>query len=199
MPTVKSEATRARILAATLRLIARKGERGVTYRAVGQASGAPLGVLTYHFPNRRALVRAAYELHLARTRERAEQVQRAYGDFARAFDADDPGIWEAIAAFALGANDEEREHLVADFQLALDMTRDPTLERELAEARDATSALARDLIARAGSTSPDDDTPLIIAAIQGLALEAFARPSDQAFRDDVPRLVRVLFTKLMRP
>ena len=52
---------RARIIAATLDLIADHGTAGATYRTVAAAAGIPLGSMTYHFPSREDLIFAAFE------------------------------------------------------------------------------------------------------------------------------------------
>ncbi len=51
-----------RILRAALDVVAEHGASGVTYRAVAERAGVPLGSMTYHFPSREELVYAAFSL-----------------------------------------------------------------------------------------------------------------------------------------
>lgn len=197
-PRDRSVTTRERILDAALRLIARLGLHAVTYRAVAEESGEPLGVLTYHFPSRRALIRAGCELNLRRTRERARERHAAYdrsGSKKERPGVDD--VARALQAFIDPVSAAERESLIADFELALEITRDPTLMDEFADARKETLQLAVELVADTGSDAPFDDAKLIIAAIEGLALDRLSAPPTSKSAAELERLTRRLAQKFL--
>ena len=55
----RGEETRREVLAATLRVLARDGTRGVTHRAVAAEAGTSVRATTYHFASREELLREA--------------------------------------------------------------------------------------------------------------------------------------------
>src|SRR3954469_4851878 len=69
------------ILRVTLELIGRDGLGAVTHRTVADASGVPLGSITYYFASKQALLRAALQLFVAedvaRLRATAEELLAA--------------------------------------------------------------------------------------------------------------------------
>jgi len=58
-PAPHAEATRTRIVAAAVKAFAEKGFEGASTREIAQAAGVEQGLLTYHFPNKDELWRAA--------------------------------------------------------------------------------------------------------------------------------------------
>src|SRR3954451_5200222 len=76
----RGEERRQEILHATLELIERGGVEAVTHRAVGEASGVPLGSVTYYFPTKAALLREALECwveeEVSRLEEQAAAIAR---------------------------------------------------------------------------------------------------------------------------
>jgi AcrR family transcriptional regulator len=58
-PAPHAEATRIRIVAAAVEAFAEKGFEGASTREIAQAAGVEQGLLTYHFPNKDELWRAA--------------------------------------------------------------------------------------------------------------------------------------------
>ena len=61
----RSEATRRRILDATLLLMAERGPGAVSHRAVCEAAGVSLGAITYHFGSKADLLEHAHRGHLS--------------------------------------------------------------------------------------------------------------------------------------
>ncbi len=57
----KGEKTRQKILAATLRVIAREGIRGTTHRAIAQEAGVQPSLTTYYFKDLNELVSLAFQ------------------------------------------------------------------------------------------------------------------------------------------
>src|SRR3954452_3090498 len=77
----RGEARIDEILRATLDVIRREGIGAVTHRTVSEASGVPLGSLTYYFASKQDLLRAALQLFvsedIARLRATAEELLAA--------------------------------------------------------------------------------------------------------------------------
>ncbi len=55
---------RAALLAAVVRIVAERGLRNLTYRAVAKEAGVTHGLVTHHFGTRDALIHAALEYSL---------------------------------------------------------------------------------------------------------------------------------------
>ena len=70
-----SEAIRAAIIEATIRLIGRDGVDGVTHRAVAREAGVSLSSTTYHFASRDEIVSEALR-RVADARDRAHRARR---------------------------------------------------------------------------------------------------------------------------
>ncbi len=58
---------REALLAATVHVVARKGLRGLTYRAVAEIAGVNNSLVAHHFGNRDALIEAALEWSVSRS------------------------------------------------------------------------------------------------------------------------------------
>src|SRR3954453_19787998 len=115
----RGEARIEEILRATLDLIRRDGLGAVTHRTVADASGVPLGSLTYYFATKQDLLRAALRLFVAddvaRLRAVAEELAAAGGTGA-----------EVVERFA-GVLESADAGGAAQFELYLEASRDPLL------------------------------------------------------------------------
>ena len=75
----KGEMTRQKILAATLRVIARDGVRGTTHRAIAKEAGVQLSLTTYYFKDLGELISLAFEVFMERDHGTlAAQWQKAF-------------------------------------------------------------------------------------------------------------------------
>jgi DNA-binding transcriptional regulator YbjK len=75
----KGEMTRQKILAATLRVIARDGVRGTTHRAIAKEAGVQPSLTTYYFKDLGELISLAFEVFMERDYETlAAQWQKAF-------------------------------------------------------------------------------------------------------------------------
>jgi len=152
---VEKTSSRARLLDSALDRLGRAGAEGLTVRAVEDAAGLPHGSVRHHFGDRAGLVRALFD-HLA-DRE---------GAAAAGGDAPDP------AAALVGAIEHwlgpGRDLTLARYELFLLAARDPDLRAPLVRARDRFVALAAQ---RVGAEA----APAVVAAIDGLVLDALVR------------------------
>jgi DNA-binding transcriptional regulator YbjK len=164
----RGEERRREILHATLALIEREGAEAVTHRAVGAASGVPLGSVTYYFPTKDALLREALECWVA------EEVARL------------EGLTEAIEREKLSAEESaarwselQRAHEpgeVAQFELYLLASRTPELRAAAAEAFAAYERGAEAALRAAGLKDAASAAPLFVALADGLGLRRLADP-----------------------
>src|SRR5215208_835495 len=122
----RGEERRRKILHATLALIERHGVEAVTHRAVGEASGVPLGSVTYYFPTKDGLLREALECWVTEEVSRLEEL-------AASIEREQLSPEQGAARWSelLRGNDP---HQVAQFELYLQAARTPELRDAASEA-----------------------------------------------------------------
>ncbi|GAA1800547.1 TetR/AcrR family transcriptional regulator [Actinomadura chokoriensis] len=171
---------RARLVADTaIALLADRGMRGLTHRAVDEAAGLPPGSASNLARTRAALL----ELALARLTELEE------GRFT-GVDAP-PGLSRgALAARLAGVLRLQltagRAHTLARYELALEATRRPELRAVYDAAGRRFRDAARALMAAAGSPDPAAHAHGLVALAEGLMFDAIAgagpEPSPERLR-----------------
>jgi len=185
----RGAATRARLLDATLTLIARRGVGRFTTREVVQEAGSSLGVLTYHFPTRRDLLAAALVQHLER---RADQ---AAASPTSGSDADLATLTDGAIGLLSRMVHDERDVFLAGHELDLETIRDPELGArvgaEPSAHRDAIAAMLR----TAGSDAPALDAEILDATFQGLGIKWLNHADDAEFDARLGLVVRRLVEK----
>lgn len=155
---------------AALALLAERGMRGLTHRAVDEAAGLPPGSTSNHARTRLALLEAAVRRQAQR--EAAVLTPDELPDPAggRAGLAD--GLARTLHRFLSGA--EHRALLVSRYELALEATRRP----ELRAYYDAAGARFREplhaFVRAAGSADPDRHTLSLVAWCDGLMFSCVA-------------------------
>ncbi|RDG32614.1 TetR/AcrR family transcriptional regulator [Streptomyces corynorhini] len=183
--------SRAELIADTaLALLAERGMRGLTHRAVDEAAGLPQGSTSNHARTRQALLEAA-------VRRQAERELRVLTP------AEMPGATTRagapVDALALALHRYLTHHpqlLVARYELALEATRRP----ELRAFYDTTGRQFREpliaMMTAAGSTEPERHTHALVAWCEGLLFSCAVGSYHQA----VPSLeeLRRGFTELLR-
>jgi TetR/AcrR family transcriptional regulator, regulator of biofilm formation and stress response len=179
----RGEERRKVILHATLELIERSGIEAVTHRAVGEASGVPLGSVTYYFPTRDGLLREALELWVDEEVERLSAV-------AEAISAEELSPSEGAARWGelLRGNDP---HQAAQFELYLHASRTPELREAAAQAFAAYERVAAAALRAAGlpAEAAADAAALFVALADGMGLRRLAEPGARGVFDDA--LVRL--------
>ncbi|MFI2717159.1 TetR/AcrR family transcriptional regulator [Streptomyces collinus] len=166
---------------AALALLAERGMRGLTHRAVDEAAGLPQGSTSNLARTRQALL----ELAVRRLADREARVLALH-------EMPDPGagpgpLADALALATHRALTGHRALTLARYELALEATRRP----ELRAFFDATGARFRDqlaaLVGGLGSTDPARHTLSLIAWGDGLMFSCVAGP----FGAEVPSLEEV--------
>jgi DNA-binding transcriptional regulator YbjK len=160
---------RAALLDATLWVVARDGAAGASHRAVAAQAGVPLGSTTYYFESREqmllAALRHAADTEVALIEQRLRELDRGGLDL--------PGWRRAVVDWALKEVSEDRAHLlIARHQLRLEALRSPELRAVYGTWTGASLALVERFLARAGSASPGADAAVLVAAIDGVTLNA---------------------------
>ncbi|MGV9426002.1 TetR/AcrR family transcriptional regulator [Streptomyces sp. NPDC003656] len=177
-----STPNRAALVADTaIALLAERGMRGLTHRAVDEAAGLPQGSTSNVARTRQALLELAVRRH----------AEREAGVLAEGETPDPSGGAESLAdGLALAVHrllTEGRTLLVARYELALEATRRPGLRAFY----DATGAVFKDqlaaLLTAAGSPDPTRHVLSLLAWMDGLMFACTAG----SFSREVPGLEEV--------
>lgn len=166
---------------AAIAILAERGMRGLTHRAVDEAAGLPPGSTSNHARTRAALL----ELALARLMEREEAglsgvMERMPRDGGEAAD-----LADLLAAFTYAAITENREATVARYELALEASRRPELRALYDELGRRIREPAAALLAAAGSPDPVRQGARMVAYVEGLIFYAVAGAGGTPSRDDL--------------
>lgn len=157
---------RQELLEATLRVLAREGSAGVTMRAVAAEAGVPATATTYYFDSKQELLLEVWRLHAERE---AARVTDATG--AMTVEATPKALGDQLAGFVHEGLGPGRERLMAEVELLLEAARDGELEELTRIWHQAIRERMRGMLAAAGSSTPDLDARLVIAAAAGLELD----------------------------
>ncbi|MEU7397609.1 TetR/AcrR family transcriptional regulator [Streptomyces albogriseolus] len=162
-------AARAGLVADTaLALLAERGMRGLTHRAVDEAAGLPQGSTSNVARTRQALL----ELAVRRLADREERVLalQELPDPREGADA----VLDALALTAHRALTHNRELTLARYELALEATRRPELRAHFDAAGARFRAQLTALVTALGSPSPDRHALTLIAWADGLLFSCVA-------------------------
>jgi DNA-binding transcriptional regulator YbjK len=196
-PRPRGAARREALLEAALRIVGDVGADAVTHRRVAEEAGLPLASTTYWFESKEQLLTAALELAAQRDIARLRQFESdmiAVGSDS----AHDP--LEIALSAIIEPLDEcagaTRGSLIATYALLIEAARRPAM-RAVAQAWTEAylDVLARQL-ARAGSSKPEADAELLLAATDGLLISQLASGETTDVR---PQLRRLASRLLERP
>lgn len=157
-------APRERIVRTALRLIGEHGVGAISHRQIAAAAGVSLGTLTYHFRDRTELLRESLRLFVTDEVRRIEAV----GAGLRAGEHGLADLEGLVGTAMAGAADVPQT--VAQFELYLQVTRDPDLRGAVDECRVAYEALAREALMLLEVPDAAGIAPLVVSTIDGLAL-----------------------------
>jgi DNA-binding transcriptional regulator YbjK len=158
------QATRARILHATLRVVAAGGIAAVSNRRVAAEAGVALGSLTYHFPSQTDLLRDALLLYVE------EEVARlnALAAELRAARASTEQV--ATAVERIVARSAGRPEEVAELELHLHASRDPALHAASRRCFSAYEDFARAALEALDVPEPERHARTVVALLCGLGV-----------------------------
>jgi DNA-binding transcriptional regulator YbjK len=184
----RGEETRRTVLAATLRVLAREGTRGVTHRAVAAEAGTSVRATTYYFESREELLRESLRFYAETAGSRIVRLARPLGpgdDLTRVA----AGL---LTDIVLSDLTEDREGLISEYELVLHVGRQPDLEDCYAAWQGRLEAVLLAYAALAGSSSPALDAQLVLAVVRGIELAALAAPSRTPQREAILALFQRL-------
>jgi DNA-binding transcriptional regulator YbjK len=190
----KGERRREEILRATLRLIGGRGADALTHRAVAEEADVPLSATTYYFASKDELLEQAL---LLAAREETERLERLVEELSSSSLSTEE--WASAVAAQISADvDEDPARHVTLFELALEATRTEVLRADVREWQAAHLRLGETVCRAIGSSEPELDARIVVAALTGLMLEQLASGAED-FGDEVmrPALER-LFAGLAR-
>jgi AcrR family transcriptional regulator len=170
---------RSALLAAAVRVVAERGLRHLTYRAVAQEAGVTHGLVTHHFGTRDALIHAALEYSLQNS--------------IPAITAD-PGTGRLDSLFAGLAELVQGDPGSQAFQyeLILEARRRPELLPHVEEIYAAYHEVLRGELELAGIDSDDAFVHLVFSALEGLVFQQTALGRPEATRASLERLRELL-------
>jgi TetR/AcrR family transcriptional regulator, regulator of biofilm formation and stress response len=165
-----SERVRDAIVAATVRIVAREGVAAVTHRRVAAEAGVSLSSTTWHFVAKADILTAALRWTGRREVARIGAIANRLGgaDF-------DPAAWaEELADWLLEQVTGEREVAVALYRLQIELLGSPEARAVHRDWGLSLHALGERVLATSPTLTPELDTRLVVAALDGLRLSALS-------------------------
>lgn len=164
-----TRATPTAILEATLRLIAKAGVDAVRYRDVAEASGVPLGTVSYHFSARPELIRAAFAFFLEQNTATVHALHARLRAPALA------EIAEFLTALVRADFADRRRRYLAEYELIVYAARDPAIAEALAGWDRARLAELAPLLERLGVPRPNAAARTLVDIVRGFQLTNLGR------------------------
>jgi DNA-binding transcriptional regulator YbjK len=181
-------------------LLAERGLRGLTHRAVDEAAGLPAGSTSNHARTRGALLETTFA-RLCRLEAEIFEDAANPGGLLALRDLSPELAADLVATQLHDTLALRRNQLLARFELALEATRRPELRAIYDAAGKTFRDPARGLLAALGSTDPERHSRSFIAWSEGLMFDSVAGaghravPSRQEIRDGLLELFRGMITE----
>ncbi|GAA1636488.1 TetR/AcrR family transcriptional regulator [Kribbella alba] len=202
------EDRRDAIADAAIHLVATRGLRGLTHRAVDEEAGLPQGSTSYYLRTRNALLTACVNRMLTRDLGAQPANAAGTGDPARRTGTGDParptgggsGLEELMVEMVVGLVRERTDDLVARYELSLEASRQPELREAIVQGgRQLREGLAG-MLAALGIPDPEAAAWPVAAMMDGLMYDRVAGAgttlSPEAFESAVRRSLGALLTGL---
>lgn len=178
---------REALLNATIRVVARDGFDGLTYRAVGKESGTTHGLVSYHFGNREALVHEAAAEALRRAIDSAELVP----------EGDDP---EEFARDISTSMERDIDTHMFQYEITLQARRRPDLGREMRALYEQYCDITLEALRRMGIDATPALARMVFAAVDGIVLQQIVSRDPSQTDEAIAELHEMLRTlKSTRP
>jgi DNA-binding transcriptional regulator YbjK len=190
----RGERTRAHVLEAALRVLAREGPRGVTHRAVAEEAGTSVRGTTYYFASRAELLHDAFAHYTEQAVARFDAIAEA-GPPPDRLSVDEAAAM--LAAIVESDLEQDRAGLVAEFELVLDVARGGDLEAQYRVWQDRLEGMLGAYARALGSTTPEAHARVVLATLRGLEIEALARPSHRTTHAELASVFRVLLAGIV--
>jgi AcrR family transcriptional regulator len=171
---------------AAIHLVATRGLRGLTHRAVDSEAGLPPGSTSYYLRTRNALLTACVSRMLTRD---VSGMPPAGGD-----------PLELMVGMTVGLARDRPDDLVARYELSLEASRQPDLRAAIDEGGQQLRAMLAQLLGGLGVPDPDTAAWPVAAMLDGLMYDRVAGTgatlSPEAFEAAVRRSVTGLIAGL---
>jgi DNA-binding transcriptional regulator YbjK len=191
----RGELTRAQVLDATLRLLAREGPRGITHRAVATEAAVSVRATTYYFTSRDDLLEQALRHYAATAIARFDALAPSPEVIAAATDPIDGAA--ALLAHIVMSDLEDHTGLVAEYELALEVSRKPELEPVYGAWQEELEQMLRGYCAFFGSADPALDARVLLATLRGLEIDALTHPSQPRTHAELAAVFRRLLGAML--
>ncbi len=206
----KGEATRRRILEATLAVIARAGVHGVTHRAVAAEAGVQLSLTTYFFRSLNDMIEQAYEHFISGDRPdrdaawaRLEAVLDRHGPAELLDPAVRRSLVPELAAITteliLDQVQRDSVGLGVEATVAYGYRLNEGLRHLVQRQRERNLARFADLWRRFGASDPELEAELTLALLQRLEFECAAKHEAPSRERIFSQLARLLAAQLGIP
>ena len=176
----RSRERRDQLLRATIDLIAERGMKAVTHRAVSAAAGLPSAAAGYYFATIAELIEQALDYHV---RQRVAQLTAVLGAATEGLTEPGP-IADAVARALITSATRDG---LAQYEVYLEAARNPELRASVARSMAAFEEVAAARLAALGARDPGHAAKAFVALADGFALHRLAFP--QSFDTDL-RLLR---------
>ncbi len=164
---VDHDERRERIAEAAWRVIEREGPDGANLRRIAREAGYTTGVVTHYFRDKRDLMAFAFGLVVERSTSRMAGAAAEAGA-------------EGALAQLLPLDEERRRETTVWLALMGSSLSDPDLAAELRRryrrAREATLPMFREALVEAQAGDPDDVADELLAAVDGITVDALTDP-----------------------
>ncbi|TCK01211.1 TetR/AcrR family transcriptional regulator [Nocardia alba] len=172
---------RTQIVAGAIELIATRGIRALTHRAVDTRLALPPGSTSYYFRTRQALIEAIADSITTRSRVDFEAAQHESAthteSLTRAKSAGRPmdpvRVAHDIASWLADLLAHRRNELIARHALIIEVMSDPELHGRLAGSLFSLDR-ATDLFSALGAAAPSESAHDFLALLEGLVFDRFA-------------------------
>jgi DNA-binding transcriptional regulator YbjK len=175
---------------AAIRLVATRGLRGLTHRAVDSEAGLPPGSTSYYLRTRSALLTACVNRMLTRDVDAVAPLETELP----------PG--ELVVAMVVGLAAERPADLIARYELSLEASRQPELRAAIDAGGRQLRVMLAQLLGQLGVPEPERAAWPLAAMLDGLLYDRVAGAgstlSEAEFEDGVRRTVAAVLDGLVR-
>lgn len=175
---------------AAIRLVASRGLRGLTHRAVDGEAGLPPGSTSYYLRTRSALLTACVNRMLTRDVETVAPAQRELPPA------------ELVVAMVLGLAAERPDDLIARYELSLEASRQPELRTAINAGGQQLREMLGQLLGALDVPDPERAAWPLAAMLDGLLYDRVAGAgsalSEADFEDGARRAVAAILDGLIR-
>lgn len=186
-----SNARATLLLDTAISVIAEKGLRGLTHRAVDARAGLPSGSASYYFRTRSALLQGVLNRLLELDAE--DYARFASGEPGRA------GLTRTLVRIYRHWAGAGREQQYARYLIYLEGRSDPALRELLDAANRALADQLATLLREIGCPHHRRDARLLIALLDGLLYDQLARPNPPVSAAELKRRVELVLSTVLPP